>query len=554
VQINETELRWLGYTEEEVVGKLHFYDLLVPADRQAFVSNFQALKRDGHLRDVEYNLVRKDGSQLPVLLNATAVTDNAGGFVVGRVTIFDISERRMAEDRVRYVAHHDVLTGLLNRIAFKIASERRLKAIARDGGEAAILFIDLDNFKTINDSLGHHVGDKVIVEAARRVRRCIGTRDIVARFGGDEFVMLLGVTEAAAQATAQRLLAEMARPFVIDGHELHAGATVGISMFPRDGSDLDTLMRAADAAMYAGKRRQRGCVEVFAPALADEAAFRLAIASQIPVALERNQFFIEYQPQIDLDTGRVVGVESLVRWQHPVLGRLSPDQFIPIAEDSGVIHAMGEWVMRTACAALREWEQAGHSGICMAVNVSVKQFQSALFERMVADTIQSAGLQPESLELEITESLFLEQAEENIRMLQRLVHSGVTLAIDDFGVGYSGLSYLQRLPLHKLKIDRSFISDIGGPVHTPPGFGEVPLVQAVKQPMAAAIISMAKTLNLSVVAEGVEAPAHVQFLRAQGCGIAQGYYFARPVSKEDLLRYLGSGATTALSRANRKRG
>lgn len=553
VQINETELRWLGYREEEVLGKLHFHDLLSQADRATFRANFEILKKEGQLRDVEYNLVRKDGTQLPVLLTATAVTDEAGRFTMSRGTIFDISERRMAEDRVRYVAHHDVLTGLLNRIAFKIASERRLRTIARNGATAAILFVDLDNFKTINDSLGHHVGDKVIVEAARRIRRCIGARDIVARFGGDEFVMLLSVDESSAQTIAQQLLIEMAQPFVTDGHELHAGATVGISMYPRDGADLDTLMRAADAAMYAGKRRQRGCVEVFAPALADEAAFRLAIASQIPVALERNQLFIEYQPQIDLDTGQVVGVESLVRWQHPVLGRLSPDQFIPIAEDSGVIHAMGEWVMRTACEALREWENAGHSGLCMAVNVSVKQLQSALFERMVADTIRSAGLRPESLELEITESMFLDQASENIRMLHRLAQSGVTLAIDDFGVGYSGLSYLQRLPLHRLKIDRSFISDIGAPVHVPPGFGEVPLAGTAKQPMAAAIISMARTLNLSVVAEGVEAPAQLQFLRAQGCGIGQGYYFARPVSKEELLRYLGSRANAEIVRAGRKR-
>jgi diguanylate cyclase (GGDEF)-like protein/PAS domain S-box-containing protein len=551
VQINQTELRWLGYAEDEVVGRLRFLDLVVPADRKAWFENFAVLKEHGELRDIEYRLLRKDGTHLPVLLNASAITDEAGRFVMSRATIFDISERRRAEDRVRYVAHHDVLTGLLNRIAFKIASERRLETVARSGGEAAILFIDLDNFKTINDSLGHYVGDKVIVEAARRIRRCIEPGDVVARFGGDEFVMLLRVGEEGAHEAASRLLQEMSLPFDVDGHELHAGATVGISMYPRDGTDLDTLMRAADAAMYAGKRRQRGCVELFAPALADEAAFRLAIASQIPAALDRNQFFIEYQPQVDLGTGRVVGVEALVRWQHPVLGRLGPDQFIPIAEDSGVIHAIGEWVMHSACETLRESARAGHGGLCMAVNVSAKQFQSPQFERMIADTIHASGVDPRNIELEITESLFVDHIEENILMLQRLARSGVSLAIDDFGVGYSGLGYLQRLPLHKLKIDRSFINGIGEPA---PSVGERLLLPQPRQPMAAAIISMARTLNFSIVAEGVEAQAHVDFLRAHGCSIAQGYFFARPISKEKLLQYLAAVAGGDRAGAGRGRG
>ncbi|HEY0847839.1 MAG TPA: EAL domain-containing protein [Noviherbaspirillum sp.] len=426
-------------------------------------------------------------------------------------------ERKKAEQRISYMAHHDALTGLPNRV---LLQDRLMQAVAqaqRIGKTVAVMFIDLDYFKHINDSLGHPVGDKLLQAVASRLAVALRKGDTLARLGGDEFVLILPAVDDdhAAASVAQKILDELKASFRIDGHELHVGGSIGISLYPDDGEDAGALMRAADTAMYHAKAKGRANYQFFTQSLNAVAQHRLAIASSLRQALARTEFSLHYQPQIDMERGRIVSAEALLRWKHPERGFISPVDFIPIAEETGLILPIGEWVLRDACEQLRRWRDEGFTALTVAVNLSPRQLMQPGFAELVESVLAETGVPASALGIEITESILMHPTEENLAPLNRLSQMGVQLSVDDFGTGYSSLSYLKRFPIHALKIDKSFIRGIG---------------QAQNDTaITTAIIAMANSLNLKVIAEGVETPEQEAFLRAHQCALAQGYYYSMPV-------------------------
>jgi diguanylate cyclase (GGDEF)-like protein/PAS domain S-box-containing protein len=527
VEANDTLLNWLGYRREELVGVRRFTDN-IPEDRhEQFERAFAELKRVGSIRDIEYEMVRKDGSTLPVLISATVARGADGRYVKSRATIYDISERKKAEAQIQYMAHHDSLTGLPNRLLFQDRLAQLIAHANRRRDRVGVIFLDLDQFKHINDSLGHHIGDRVLQEAGRRITGCLREGDSVARLGGDEFVVSLPELRQtnAAAVVAGKVLAAMREPFRVDGHEMHVGCSLGISIFPDDGQDVDTLMRAADTAMYHAKQKGRGTAEFFTPTLNAAVQHRLRLATQLRQALARDQLFLEYQPQVDLTSGNVYGCEALVRWRHPELGLVSPAEFITIAEEVGLIQSIGEWVLREACAQLKRWRDGGHGSLRIAVNLSVRQLQRSFVET-AKGVLESVSLPADALELEITESLMMQSGDDTMRALHELTDLGIRLTMDDFGVGYSSLAYLHTFPLSTLKVDRSFVSRVDQ------SDNDCAIVGA--------IIAMATSLNLHVIAEGVETIEQEAFLKARGCNAAQGYLYSRPVPADQFERLVQS--------------
>ncbi len=450
-------------------------------------------------------------------------------------TIALVVQKALAEERIRFLAQHDPLTGLPNRVVFR---DRVIQAIAqarRNRNQIAVLFIDLDRFKHINDSLGHQTGDLLLQVAAVRLVGCLRQGDTVARLGGDEFVISLSGLENnnATMLVAGHVLEALRRPFVVGGHELHVSCSIGISVYPNDGSDADALLRAADTAMYHAKEKGRNNYQFFTQRLNEVAQRRLSIANRLHQALQREEFILHYQPQINLESGEIFAAEALVRWQPADGAMILPGEFIGIAEETGLIVPLGAWVLREACAQLERWHQAGYTGLRVAVNLSPQQFHRPGFAELAARLLEESGLLAESLELEITESVLMARSEENMATLENLANMGVGLAIDDFGTGYSSLSYLQRFPIHSLKIDQSFVAGISSDVND--------------TAIVTAIIAMAQSLRLNVVAEGVETAEQVAFLKHHGCLAAQGFYFSRGVPAEDFIALLKGRAEAALS-------
>jgi len=446
------------------------------------------------------------------------------------------AERRQAEQRIRYMAHYDALTTLPNRVLLQDRVRQATARAHRDRSQAALLFIDLDDFKRINDSLGHQVGDCLLQVAAARLLRCIREGDSVARLGGDEFVLCLPCLNDPNDAAlvAQKALDTLDRPFLVEHHELHVTASIGISIYPEDGTDSDTLMRAADTAMYHAKERGRNNFQFFTAELNRVAQQRLLMANRLRHALASEEFALYYQPQVDMESGAIRSAEALLRWQRPGQRAVSCGAFISIAEETGLIAPIGEWALREACRQLRQWHDAGHRDLRIAVNLSPRQFYQPAIEETVCDILQEAGLPPQALELEITESILLQRSEDNIATLRHLSEMGIQLSLDDFGTGYSSLAYLQRFPVHALKIDRTFIN----------GIGRNPSDTA----LVAAIIAMAQGLQLQVLAEGVETAEQIDFLLAHGCVLAQGYYYSQAVTADafaDLLRGQARRSTNA---------
>jgi diguanylate cyclase (GGDEF)-like protein/PAS domain S-box-containing protein len=419
--------------------------------------------------------------------------------------------------RIRYIALHDVLTGLPNRSLLHDRISQSITQADRESSMMAVLFIDLDNFKHINDSLGHMIGDELLRTAAGRIRQCVRKCDTVARLGGDEFVVCISRLDRSEYAgrLAAKIIASLEKPFIIKDQMLHAGASIGISVYPGDGNTVDTLMQMADTAMYHAKSRGKGNYQFFTSSLNAAAQQRLSIESQLRHALPHNEFVLHYQPQVDIANGRILSAEALIRWQYPGRGLVPPLEFIPVAEESGLILKVGEWVLREACAQLGKWRRAGHRHLGIAVNLSARQVLQPGFSDFVASLLDVNGLPPEALDLEITESVLMEPSEENVATLRRLTTMGVRFSIDDFGTGYSNLSYLKRFPIHALKIDRSFVRGI--------------VDDSSDKAITNTIIAMAKHLNLTVIAEGVEALEQAEFLATQGCHMAQGYYYGRPM-------------------------
>jgi len=445
----------------------------------------------------------------------------------------EIEERRRTElelqkysEQIRHMAHHDPLTGLSNRIQFQQRLEQLIAQARQRNESVATMFLDLDQFNQINDSFGHAVGDMVLREISQRLTRCLRDNDAVARWGGDEFVVALATpdVEQTSRRVAQAMLETLIEPVFAEKHELHLSGSVGISLYPTDGLDVQTLLRAADTAMYHAKEKGRGTLEFFTPALTANVQHRTSLGTLLHGAQARNEISLQYQPQIDIDSGRILGAEALMRWRRPDMGAISPVEFIPIAEDTGLIQTLGEWALRQACEQGKRWHEAGFSELTMAVNFSVRQLSDTKIGERVRRILDETGFPARSLELEITEGLLMQPTDEVLRILHGFNDLGIRLTIDDFGIGYSSLSYLQRFPIQSLKIDRTFVSRIGH------AFNDDAIVSA--------IIALTQSLHLRVIAEGVETTAQIEFLRERGCRTAQGYFYSWPVDADPFMELL----------------
>jgi diguanylate cyclase (GGDEF)-like protein len=438
----------------------------------------------------------------------------------------EVAERKRFEERLEFQTNYDALTGLPNRKLLADRLQQALAHVRREQGRVALLFIDVDNFKLVNDSLGHPLGDRLLKLVAERLAACVRAGDTVARQGGDEFIVILvepARTEDVAHV-AQKIREAIAAPLRIDEHELVISCSIGISIFPEDGDDWPTLLKNADAAMYRAKELGRDTFHFYTGELNDQVMTRLTMEKHLRRALEREEFLLHYQPQVDLQTGRITGAEALLRWQSPELGLVSPGRFIPLAEETGLVVPIGEWVLRTACAQNRTWQQAGLPALTVATNLSARQFRHHDLIATVARALEESGLEPRWLELEIIESMVMQDVEAAVAMAQELKKLGVQLTMDDFGTGYSSLSYLRRFPFDKLKIDISFVREIT----TDPGSAAI----------ARTIIAMAHNLGLRAIAEGVESEGQLGYLRAQGCDEMQGFFFSKPVPAAEFERLL----------------
>jgi diguanylate cyclase (GGDEF)-like protein len=427
---------------------------------------------------------------------------------------------------ITHSAEHDALTGLPNRLLLNDRVGQAVAFVERHQNQVAVLSLDLDGFKHINNSLGHPIGDRLLQSVARRLVNCVRATDTVSREGGDEFAVLLSEIKQPEDAATKsgRLLQAVAEPYSIDQHDLHITASIGISIYPDDGPDAETLIRNADTAMHQAKENGRQGYQFFRPAMNILAVERQSIEEHLRRALERQEFALHYQPIINLSTGTIAGVEALIRWTHPIRGSVSPGQFIPVAEDCGLILPIGAWVLREACMQARAWADRGLPKMKMAVNVSAMQFEQESFLDDLFTVLGETGLDPGSLELELTERALMKRADLAASILSTLRGKGIRVAVDDFGTGYSSLSYLRKFPLDALKIDQSFVSQIT----TIPD--ETVIITA--------IISMSRSLNLQVIAEGVETEDQLEFLKAHQCDQAQGYYFSRPVAPQEFVRLL----------------
>ena len=469
-----------------------------------------------------------DGRPLPLEATFSDVVLDGKPAVVGFLR--DITERKEAEQRIRYMAGHDALTGMPNRALLKDRLTQAIADAKRKGLSVWVAFLDIDRFKLINDSLGHSAGDFLLTTVATRLRSVLREGDTVARLGGDEFVLVLTehMPGGLTPLIVQRVMEAVEQPLSTNGHELLPTCSIGVSVFPNDGQDAGTLIEHADITMYRAKQQGRNGFCFYAASMSELARERLLLERELRVALEQGQFVLHYQPQIELATGRVVGLEALVRWAHPTKGLVAPAEFIGVAEEMGLIVPLGQWILLAACKQNRAWQQAGLPPMRVAVNLSARQFAERGLAASIGAALAEADLDARHLEIEITESLVMHDVERTIDTLRKLKHLGVHVSIDDFGTGYSSLAYLKRFPIDTLKIDRSFVRDIAADSE------EAAIVKA--------IISLAHNLGHRVVAEGVEDRAQLNFLARHGCNLAQGYLFSRPLSPEALYDYLEDGA------------
>jgi diguanylate cyclase (GGDEF)-like protein/PAS domain S-box-containing protein len=507
-------------------------------DRESIREAFDRACRERTSCEIDHRIVRSDGTERIVHQQAEVTADESGKPMRMIGTIQDITERKRAEEQIRFLAQYDTLTGLPNRTLFKEELDLALARARRHRRLVAILFLDLDRFKRINDTFGHSGGDLLLREVADRLLNLLRKTDsvarpqwgepdaLVARLGGDEFIILLSEIARVQDAAkvARRVVEALAEPFALNRQDVVATTSVGIALYPFDGDDADTLLKNADTAMYHAKDHGRNNYQFYTESMNATAFERLMLEGELRRALERGELVLHYQPQIDIASREVVGAEALLRWQHPEMGLVPPVRFISIAEEIGLIVPVGEWVLRTACEQHKAWEKDGLPNVRIAVNVSSRQFIEQDFVRTVARVLQATGVNPMNLDLELTESLVMEDIEASNRNLSELKELGVRLSVDDFGTGYSSLSYLRRLPLQALKIDRTFLKEIPeNPDHVA---------------ITTAIIAMAKSLKLNVIAEGVESEAQLAFLKDLGCDEAQGFLISRALPPEEFFGLL----------------
>ncbi len=528
--LNQVAEAMTGWSREAALGRplVEVFRIIDGKTRESAANPAQHAIEENQTVGLAINsvLIRRDGFE-SAIEDSSAPIHNREGSVIGAVLVFhDVSESRSVALRMAHLAQHDFLTGLPNRV---LLTERCTQAIGqanRHKKQVGLLFLDLDFFKRINDSLGHAIGDLLLQSVAERLVAGVRTTDTVCRQGGDEFVILLAEIEQPQDATfvAEKLLAAFGLPHQIEGHELHVSLSIGISIYPDDGNNVDSVMQNADTAMFHAKANGRNKYQFFRADMNTSAVRRMAIEGSLRRALGQNEFLLHFQPQIDLASGAMIGAEALIRWQDPELGLVSPGQFVPVAEESGLIVPIGRWVLREACRQVQAWLDAGLPAVTVAVNISAIEFRHKDFIEGVALILKDTGLNPRYLELELTESILMQDAEASAIVLQALKTMGVRLAIDDFGTGYSSLSYLKRFPIDTLKIDQSFVRDIV----TDPDDGTI----------VRAIIGMGRNLNQRVIAEGVETPEQLAFLRARQCEEGQGFLFHHPLSAGDFGQLL----------------
>jgi diguanylate cyclase (GGDEF)-like protein/PAS domain S-box-containing protein len=511
LECNEALARTFGYdAPAELLAQPAEAVYEHPEERHRLMSR---VREQGTLSNVEVRMRRRDGTPIWVLENITLLE---GDILEG--TIIDITDRKTAQEQMEYQAYHDVLTGLPNRLLFRDRIGVALAHAKRHRSAAAVMFLDLDQFKIVNDSLGHTIGDALLQAVAARLVASVRGHDTVARMGGDEFTVLLSdvVDSTNAATVAQKILEAVSYPMVVDGHELFVTTSIGIALYPGDGTDAETLLKNADRAMYHAKEQGRNNYQFASVAALEATTGRLSLERSLHHALDREEFVVHYQPMINIATGATIGAEALIRWNHPERGQMLPDEFIGIAEDCGLIHAMGEWVLRTACAQMKRWHDGGRRDLRLAVNLSPRQFQQHNLASMIEDVLRETGYPGERLDIEITESTAMQHAEMSLAIMSRLKEMGIRISIDDFGTGYSSLSYLKRFPIDTVKIDQNFVHDLGS--------GE-----SSGGAIISAVISMARALNLNVVAEGVENEEQLDFLRRENCEAIQGFFCSAPL-------------------------
>ncbi len=514
----------LGYSQVELT-QLTVWQISHPEDIHATDIDRKRLHaRELDTLRIEKRYICKDGTTIWVRIATAPRFDGDGKLLYDVAIVEDITPRKLAEARIQYLATHDELTGLPNRVIFVELLTHALEGARRHNQQCAVLFIDLDRFKIVNDSLGHEAGDQVLKQVAQRLRGCVRSSDVVARFGGDEFIVLLNpiADQAAAAAVAASILAAMLKPVRIMSYECRVTASIGIARYPADATDAPTLMKQADMGMYFAKDEGKNNFQFYSGVVAPMSVERIVLETHLVHALERNELFLEYQPKIKIATGRICGVEALLRWNCPQLGVLSPNSFVPLAEDTGLIVPIGKWVLRTACAQSVAWQRLGLPPMVMAVNLSPRQFKDPALVEVVAAALQESGLPAHCLELEITESMIMNSVDQAAQTAAVIKSLGVRLAIDDFGTGYSSLSQLKQFPIDTLKIDRSFIRELPGN----------PDDQAITE----AIISLGKALGVNIVAEGVETAAQEAFLRERACDEIQGFLYSKPCDADAIVR------------------
>ena len=531
--LNPVAERMTGWSREEALSRplADIFRIIDGATREPARNPMdQAMQLDG-IVGLTPNclLVRRDGVEMAIEDSASPIHDRAG-HVIGAVMVFhDVSAARALSRQAIHLSQHDFLTDLPNRMLMHDRVTQAIALARRHGHRLAVLFLDLDRFKHVNDSLGHGTGDLLLQSVARRLATCVRASDTVSRQGGDEFVVLLSEIAHAddAAAGAQKIIAALVAPHDVAHHQLHVTVTIGISIFPADGPNAETLIKCADTAMYHAKERGRNTYQFFERAMNARAVERQWIEAGLHRALARQEFVLHYQPKIDLETGTTTGAEALIRWVHPERGLMLPKEFVPIAEDCGLIVPIGQWVLREACRQARAWIDEGRRPMAVAVNISAVEFRDPRFLENVRKVLRDSRLEARYLELELTESSLLQHADSTAFTLQVLKGMGVQVAIDDFGTGYSSLSYLRQFPTSVLKIDQSFVHEISAdPVGTS---------------IVCAVISMGKSLGHRVIAEGVETAEQLAFLQAQHCGEGQGYYFGRPLVAEQFIELVEAG-------------
>ncbi len=514
-----------------------------PEDKVAVETAFRLAAAEGRAFDVEHRVICGDGRERFVHQQGQPLRSSDGQTIRVDGTVQDVTERARSSERIRYLAFYDTLTGLPNRQLFFRLIDRALRLAVGGSHGFALLYLDLDRFKRINDTLGHSAGDQLLAAVAERLQHCLRAQDLVARaptpgvdvarLGGDEFAILLAGVDRRDQAAAvaHRIVEALSQPVPIGRREFVVTPSVGIAMFPAHGQDVETLVRNADAAMYQAKSNGRNRYQVYTEALRERLVKRLNMEDGLRKAIDRNQLVLHYQPKVDIESWQVVGLEALVRWQHPILGLVRPSEFIRVAEESGLIVPLGDWVMDKVCAQLRAWHADGLSAVRVAVNLSIQQFYGRDLPTAVSDCLSRHGIEPELLELEITESMVIEDTGEARAALNALKEAGVMLTADDFGTGYSSMTYLRSVPLDAIKIDRSFVRDL-----------EFDQDAAA---VAAAIIAMGKSLNLVTIAEGVANDQQLAFMKKRGCDQIQGYLYSRPVPAHVAVKFLDGPAANA---------